>query len=142
VSIASPAVEPLRVGGDGRLLQSLCVAGCSPPQLTQRAGEEEQQLGVALRLPPLGQVGLGHGWLARECLREHMGQTGSGEGHLGPMWPKLQQFWHCVYLLEEYAGSIVRDREKSLIEEPMVWASPRWIETITEVAVFPSQEWA
>ena len=29
-----------------------------------------------------------------------------------------------------------------LIAEPMVWAPPWWIETITYVAVLPSQEWA
>jgi len=97
VSISSPAgsggtisvaaVERLRGGGDGRLSQSLCVAVCSAPQLTQRGREEEQQPGTALELPPPGQVGLGHRCMARVWLREQMGQTGSVEGHLGATWP-------------------------------------------------------
>jgi len=104
VSISSPAggggttssatVERLRVGSLGRLSQSLCTAVWLPPQLTQRGGEEEQQPGVALRLPLPGQVGLGHRWEARVWLREQMGQTGSVDGHLGATWPKLQQFLH------------------------------------------------
>ena len=111
VSIASPTgggggtsgamVERLRVGGTGRLSQSLCTAVWAPPQLVQRGGEEEQQPGVALKLPPPGQVGLGHRWDARAWLREQMGHTGSVDGHLGATWPKLQQFLHCVYLFEE-----------------------------------------
>ena len=72
-----------------------------PPELTQGGGEQEQQPGVALRLQPPAQMGLGQRWLARECLREHIGQTGSGAGHLGVTWPKPQQFLHCVYLLEK-----------------------------------------
>ena len=93
VSISSPfggggmtsaaAVERLRGGGDGRLSQSLFVAVWSAPQLTQRGGEEEQQPGTALALPPPGQVGLGHRCMARVWLREQMGQTWSVEGHLG-----------------------------------------------------------
>jgi len=67
-----------------------------------------------------------------------MGQTGEVEGHLGATWPYPQQFFHWVHLLEEYARSIVRDREKSRIEEPIVSTSPGWTETITEVAVLTS----
>jgi len=67
-----------------------------------------------------------------------MGQTGEVEGHLGATWPYPQQFLHWVYLLKEYARSIVRDREKSRIEEPIVRTSPGWTETITEVEVLPS----
>jgi len=37
---------------------------------------------------------------------------------------------------------MVHEREKSLIEEPIVGTSLRWTETMTEVAVFPSPEWA
>ena len=80
VSISSPVdgrgttsvatVERLRGGGDGRLSQSLLMAVCSAPQLTQRGGEEEQQPGTALALPPPGQVGLGHWCIARVWLRE------------------------------------------------------------------------
>jgi len=73
----------------------------APPQLVQGGGEEEQQPGAALRLPPPGQIGLGHRCIARVWLREQMGQTGEAEGHLGATWPKPQQFLHCVYLLEE-----------------------------------------
>jgi len=58
-TIHSAAVERLRVGGDGRDSQSLFVAVWDPPQLTRRGGVEAQQPGVALRLPLLGQVGLG-----------------------------------------------------------------------------------
>ena len=111
VSISSPAggggatslaaVERLRGGGDRRVSQSLLLAVWSPLRLTQRGGEEEQQLGAALRLPPPGQVGLGHQFMARVWLRELMGQTGSAEGHLGATWPYPQQFLHCVYLLNE-----------------------------------------
>jgi len=54
------------VGGAGRLGQSLKRAVWSPPQLTQHDGEEAQQQGVALRLPPVGQVGFGHLWLEQE----------------------------------------------------------------------------
>ena len=150
VSISSPTagggiasvvtVERLRVGGVGRLSQSLCTAVWSPPQLTQRVGGEELQPGAALRLPPPGQVGLGHRWEARVWLREQMGQTGSVDGDLGATWPNLQQFSHCVYLLEEEAILIVGEREKSLMEEPIVWTSTGWTETMTEVAVLPSLE--
>jgi len=111
VSISSPVdgggttsvatVERLRGGGDGRLSQSLLVAVWSAPQLTQGEGEEEQQPGTALALPPRGQVGLGHRCIARVWLREQMRQTGSAEGHLGATWPKPQQLLHCVYWLEE-----------------------------------------
>jgi len=73
----------------------------APPQLVHCGGEEEQQPGAALRLPPPGQVGLGHRCMARVWLREHMGQMGSGEGHLGATWPDPQQFLHCMYLLDE-----------------------------------------
>jgi len=73
----------------------------APPQLAQRGGEEEQQSGAALRLPPPGQVGLGHRCIARVWFREQMGQTGEAEGHLGATWPNPQQFLHCVYLLDE-----------------------------------------
>jgi len=58
--ISGAGVERLRAAGAGRLVHSLSRAECSPPQLVQRAGEKEQQLGVALRLLPLGQVVLGH----------------------------------------------------------------------------------
>ena len=97
VSISSPAggggttsvaaVERLRGGGDGRLLQSLLVAVWSAPQLTHRGGDEEQQSGTGLKLPPPGQVGLGQRCMAQMWLREQMGQTGSAEGHLGATWP-------------------------------------------------------
>jgi len=87
-TIVSAAVERLRVGGDGRDSQSLLVAVWGPPQLAHRGGEEEQQPGVALRLPLPGQVGLVHRCDARVWLREQMGQTGSMEGHLGATWPK------------------------------------------------------
>jgi len=75
---------------------------CSPPpQLTQRGGEDEQPPGAALILPPPGQVGLGQPCLAGVWLRVQKGQTGTVEGHLGATWPYPQQFWQCVYLLEE-----------------------------------------
>jgi len=67
-----------------------------------------------------------------------MGQTGSAAGHLGATWPKSQQFLHCVYLLEEYARSIVLEREKRRIEEPIAGTSPGWTEMMTEVADLPS----
>ena len=73
----------------------------APPQWVLRGGEEEQQPGAALRLPPPGQVGLGHWCIARVWLREQMGQTGEVEGHLGATWPNPQQFLHCMYELEE-----------------------------------------
>ena len=111
VSISSPVgggettslatVERLRVGGDGRLSQSLLVAVWSAPQLPQWGGKEEQQPGTALALPPLGQVGLRHRCRTQEWLREQMGQTGWAEEHLGATWPYPQQFLHWVYRLEE-----------------------------------------
>ena len=113
-----------------------------PSQLAQRGGEEEPQPAVALRLPPPGQVGLGHLCMARLWLREQMGQTGSVEGHLGATWPYPQQFLHCVYLLEGYARSTVRQREKRRIEEPIVGTSPAWTETMIEVASLPSLDCA
>jgi len=93
-TIASAAVERLRAGGAGRDSQSLWVAVWDPPQLTHRGGEEEQQPGVALRLPLPGQVGLGPLCDARVWLREQMGQTGSVAGHLAATWPNPQQFLH------------------------------------------------
>ena len=70
VSISSPAhcggsivevgTEGGRAGGARRVAQCLNKGVCSSPQLTQRGGEEEQQRGVSIRLPPLGKVGLGH----------------------------------------------------------------------------------
>ena len=90
--------EGLRGGGDGRPSQSLLVAVWSPLQLTKRGGEEEQQPGAALRLPPPGQVGLGQRRMARVWLREQMGQTRWVEGPLGSTWPYPQRFLHCVHL--------------------------------------------
>ena len=73
----------------------------APSQFAHRGGEQEQQPGVALILPPPGHVGLGHRCMARVWLRELMGQTGLMEGDLGATCPKPQQFLHYVYLLEE-----------------------------------------
>ena len=84
-SISVAVAERLRGGGEGRLSQSLYPAVWPSPQLTQRGGEEEQQPGGALRLPPPGQVGLGQRCAALVWLREQMGQMGSDEGHLGAM---------------------------------------------------------
>jgi len=67
-----------------------------------------------------------------------MGQTGQATGHLGVTWLNPQQFLHCGYLLEEYARSIVHERENRRIEEPIARTSPGWTETMTEVADFPS----
>jgi len=47
-----------------------------------------------------------------------------------------------VYLLEEYAGSIVLERENSRMEEAIVGTSPGWTETMTEVADLPSVDCA
>jgi len=88
--------ERQRAGGGRRLRQSLNRAVCSPPQLVQWDWEQQQQPGVALRLPPLGQVGFGHWWFEREWLREYSGYTGSTEAQRGATWPKSQQFLHCV----------------------------------------------
>jgi len=93
-TIVSAAVERVTVGGDGRDSQSLLVAVWGPQQLTHRGGEEEQQPGVALRLPPPGQVGLGYRYDARVWLREQIRQTESVAGHLGATWPYPQQFLH------------------------------------------------
>ena len=71
-----------------------------------------------------------------------MGQTGPAAGHLGATWPKPQQFLHCMYLLEEYARSIVLERENTRIEEPIAGTSPAWTEMMTEVADFPSLDCA
>ena len=35
---------------------------------------------------------------------------------------------------------MVREREKGLMEDPIVWTSPGWTERMTEVAVLPSLE--
>jgi len=113
-----------------------------PPQLVHRGGEEEQQRGVALRLPLPGQVGLGHRCMARVSLREQMGQTGPALRHLGATWPKPQQFLHCVYLLEEYGRSIVLERENRRIKVPIAGKSPGWTETMTEMADYPSLDCA
>ena len=43
-----------------------------------------------------------------------------------------------MYLLEEYARSIVLERENKRIEEPIAGTSPGWTETMTEVAVLPT----
>ena len=59
-------VEHHRVGGAGQLGHSLKRAVCSPLQLRQRAGEEEPQQRVALRLPLGGQVGFGQQLFERE----------------------------------------------------------------------------
>jgi len=114
----------------------------APPQLVHLGGEEEQQPGVALRLPLPGQVGLGHRCMALVWLREQIGQTGSMDGHLGATWPKPQQFLHCVYLSEEYARSTVLEREKRRMEEPIEGTSPGWTDTMTEVPVLPSLDCA
>ena len=84
---SSAADEGLRGGGVRRESESLLVAVWVSPQLVHRGGEEEQQPGAALRLPPRGLVGLGHRWIARVWLREQMGQTGEAQGHLGATWP-------------------------------------------------------
>jgi len=113
-----------------------------PPQLTHRGGEEEQQPVVTLRLPLAGQVGFGHRCDARVWLREQMGHTGPAAEHLGATWPKPAQFLHWVYLLEEYARSIVLERANSPIEEPIAGTSPGWTETMREVADLPSLDCA
>ena len=111
VSISSPAgsggtivsamVERLTAGGEGRDSQYLLVALWGQSQLVQRGCEQEQPPGVALRLPPPGQVGLGHRCMPGVWLREQMGQTGSQAGHLGATWLYPLQFFHYVYLLDE-----------------------------------------
>ena len=45
-------------------------------------------------------------------------------------------------LLEEYARSIVLERENRRIEEPIAGTSPGWTETMTEVADLPSLDCA
>ena len=102
--------------------------------LAPAVGTAEPQLGVALRLLALGQVGLGHLWLERVWWREQSGQTREGVGQCCVRWPKPRQFLHCVYRLEEYARSIGLDSEKSLIEYPMTGTSPGLTKTITDVA--------
>ena len=69
-TIVSAAVERVRAGGDGQDSESLLVAVWGPQQLMQRGGEEDQQPGIALRLPPPGQVGLGYRCIARVWVRE------------------------------------------------------------------------
>lgn len=76
-------------------------AVCSPPQCMQPAGEVEQQLGIALRLPPLGEVGFRQRWCEREWLREQSRLTGSAEGQRGATCPKPEQFLHWVLRFEE-----------------------------------------
>ena len=125
--------------GRSRPASAFCVKGeCSPPHLVQRAGKEKQQLEVALRLPRLDQVGLGHLGFKLVWLREQSGQTGNAVGQQGGTWPKPQQFLYCVYRLEEYTRSIVRDQEKSLIEDPRMGTWPGLPETMTEVADLPA----
>jgi len=68
VSVA--VTERLRGVGEGRLSQSLKTVVWPSPQLAQWCGDEEQQPGVALRLPPPGKVGLGHRWAVLVWLRE------------------------------------------------------------------------
>jgi len=69
VSISSPvggggmtsviAVERLRGGGDGRLSQSLCVAVCSAPQLTQWGGRGRATARNSLRVAASRAGGVG-----------------------------------------------------------------------------------
>ena len=141
-TIVSAAAEHLRGGGNGRESQPLCVAVWGPSQLVHRGGKEEQQPGVASRLPLPGQVGLGHWCMARVWLREQIGQTGPATGHLGATWPNPHQFLHSLSLLEEYARSIVLEQENRRIEEPIAGTSPGWTEMMTEVADFPSLDCA
>jgi len=84
----------VRVEGASQVGQSLQRAVCCLPQLTQPAGEEEQQPGVALRLPLLGQVGFGQRGFEWEWLREQSGHTGSAVGQRGTRCPKRHQFLH------------------------------------------------
>jgi len=60
--------EGLTVGEAGRQGRFSQTVVCSPRQLTRRDGQEEQQLGVALRWPLLGQLGFGERGLEREWL--------------------------------------------------------------------------
>jgi len=99
----------------------------------QWGGEEEQQPGVALRLPPPGQVGLGQRWEARVWLREQMGQTGSEDGHLGATWPKPQRemkgsffffffFFYIIYSLLRYKkshGALAMAKTKPKIQDEL-----------------------
>jgi len=71
-----------------------------------------------------------------------MGQTRSVEGPLGATWPNPQLFLPCVYVFEEYPRSIVLEREKSRMEEPIVGTSRGWTETMTEVATLASLDCA
>ena len=47
-------------------------------------------------------------------------------------WPKPQQCLHCVYRFEEYVRSIVLERVKSLIVDPIIVTSPELTDTMTE----------
>ena len=67
----------------------------------QRAGEVEQQLGIALRFPPLGQAGFRQRWCERAWLPEQSRLTGSAEGQRGAPFPKPEQFLHWVLRFEE-----------------------------------------
>jgi len=79
--IAGEQAVSLRVREAGRLGRSLNRTVCSSSQLVQWDGEEEQQLGVVLRLPQLEVVRLGDLWLEWVGLREQRGHTGSDNWH-------------------------------------------------------------
>jgi len=120
----------------GREGQSLLRAECSSWQLGQHATEDGQQARTGLRLPPLGQEGLGQRCSALVWESEQKGQTGNVLGQRVEMWPNFQHFLHWEFLEEENICSTLRFREKRLMEGRMMKASGGATVTTTEVADF------
>jgi len=89
VCFSSMAGAAHRAGAGGHSGQSRLLAECASPQLGHLAGEARQHPSMALRLPLLGQEGLGHRCSDLVCGREHRpvfptGQAGQASVKPGP----------------------------------------------------------
>ena len=83
-------------GGAGRSVQSLLRSEWGSPQFGHLAGAAGHQSRTGLRIPPLGQEGLGHLCSAFVWLSEQKGQVGASSLHQCLTCPNFQHFSHWV----------------------------------------------
>ena len=95
VTSASGTSRAVRGGGIGQAERFLYPAEWSPEPLWQRAGEAMQPLRTGLRVPSLGQVGLGQRCSALAWGPAHRGHT-VGFVQRGFTLLNLQQLLHCL----------------------------------------------
>lgn len=96
-------------------------------------GEFGQQSATVFRLPPLGQAGFPHLWLAREWGPAQNWQVGNFALQRGVVCPNLQQLWHWVETEAANIFSTLGGRENKRIWDPTASIWLRGTERTTEV---------